>query len=151
MRKKTIGIVLATVLALSLLTGCGLMNDINQTVDYVNDTVAYVNETTAFVTGAAALAQQAVLDEAAREQLRRKLEEMKAAIAEFNQKEPPEIAEAIHKQLLSYNETLQQKLNAYSEQIRGGNWSESLWNGSGIAEAVAPIAALLDKIKSLNP
>jgi outer membrane murein-binding lipoprotein Lpp len=151
MRKKTIGIMLAAVLALSMLAGCGLLNDINQTVDYVNDTAAYVNETTSFVTGAAALAEQAVLNEAAREQLRRKLEEMKASIAEFNKKEPPEIAEAIHKQLLSYNETLQQKLNAYSEQIRGGNWSESLWNGSGIAEAVAPITALLDKIKSLNP
>ncbi|TNJ56917.1 hypothetical protein FE784_38690 [Paenibacillus hemerocallicola] len=151
MRKTTIGIVLAAVLALSMLAGCGLLNDINQTVDYVNDTAAYVNETTSFVTGAAALAEQAVLNEAAREQLRRKLEEMKASIAEFNKKEPPEIAEAIHKQLLSYNETLQQKLNAYSEQIRGGNWSESLWNGSGIAEAVAPITALLDKIKSLNP
>jgi outer membrane murein-binding lipoprotein Lpp len=151
MRKKTIGILLAAVLALSMLAGCGLLNDINQTVDYVNDTAAYVNETTSFVAGAAALAEQAVLNEAAREQLRQKLEEMKASIAEFNKKEPPEIAEAIHKQLLSYNETLQQKLNAYSEQIRGGNWSESLWNGSGIAEAVAPITALLDKIKSLNP
>jgi outer membrane murein-binding lipoprotein Lpp len=151
MRKKTIGIMLAAVLALSMLAGCGLLNDINQTVDYVNDTAAYVNETTSFVTGAAALAEQAVLNEAAREQLRLKLEEMKAAIAEFNKKEPPEIAEAVHKQLLSYNETLQQKLNAYSEQIRGGNWSQTLWSGSGIAEAVAPITALLDKIKSLNP
>lgn len=151
MRRKTLGLLLVVVLAWTGLSGCGLLNDINETAKYVNDAAAYVNNVTTFAASTTALAQQAALNEAAREQLRQKLETMKASIAEFNKKEPPEIAEAIHKQLLSYNETLQQKLNAYSEQIRSGNWNESLWNGSGIAEAVAPITALLDKIKSLTP
>ncbi|MDF2720812.1 MAG: hypothetical protein K0Q59_487 [Paenibacillus sp.] len=147
-KRKAAARLVAAMIVLAAITGCGLLDSVNETVGYVNDATAYINEATAFVSGTASLAEQAVLDEKAREQIRAKLAEMKASIAEFNGINPPEFANSIHRQLKEYNEALLLKLNAYSEQIRNGNWS---WNGSGIAEAVAPITALLDKIKELRP
>ncbi|MEF3305205.1 DUF6376 family protein [Paenibacillus sp. GYB003] len=147
-KRKAAAMLAAVLLALAALTGCGLLDGVNETIGYVNDATGYINEATAFVSGAASLAEQAVMDEKAREQLRAKLAEMKASIAEFNRIEPPEFAKSIHRQLVEHNEALRIKLDAYSEQIRSGNWS---WSGSGIAEAVAPITALLDKIKELRP
>lgn len=148
-RKRKAAVLLAALLAFAALAGCGLWNDVSNTVGYVNDANAYIQETTDFVANASTLAQQAVLSEEAREQLRAKLGEMQTAIAEFNALEPPAIARSVHAQLVEASEAFRQKLNAYAERIQSGDWSFAGWSASGIAEAVAPLAELLDKLRQL--
>lgn len=138
------------ILLAMLLSGCGILNEVNQSLNYVNQATAYINEASAFAEDITALSEQILTDPEARAQLLQKLDDMKQRIQEFNGIEPPKIAQQIHEKLVAYNETLQQGINETLEQIQTGVWNPQLLQNSGLLETIGQITTILDQLNQLG-
>ena len=85
-----------------LLSGCSLLGEVNNTLEYATTTTEYIDTANNFANEVTELANDAVANEEARQQLEEELTAMKAKIQEFNETEAPAIAEDIHNQIVSY-------------------------------------------------
>lgn len=144
------GTALMIILLAMLLSGCGILNDINQSVNYVNQATTYINEASTFAEDITALSEQLLTDEEARAQLLQKLDDMKQRIQDFNGIDPPKIALQIHEQLVAYNESLQKGINNTLEQIHSGVWDPQLLQITSMLESIGQITNILDQLKQLG-
>ncbi|MBP1156935.1 MULTISPECIES: DUF6376 family protein [unclassified Paenibacillus] len=141
--------VLVILLAM-LLSGCGVLNEVNQSLNYVNQATTYINEASAFAEDITALSEQILTDPEARAQLLQKLDDMKQRIQDFNGIEPPKIAQQIHEKLVTYNDTLQQGINDTIQQIQTGVWDPQMLQNSGLLETIGQITNILDQLNQLG-
>ncbi|MFB9329888.1 DUF6376 family protein [Paenibacillus aurantiacus] len=111
-------LLLLLVLSVIFTAGCSVLDTVNSSLDYVNEATSYVNNATDFANNLPTLAEQALLDPAARDSLQQSFETMKNEIIQFNDLTAPGFAEDVHQTLVGYNETLLQQVNTYLEQIK---------------------------------
>ncbi|MBB3112799.1 hypothetical protein FHS18_004901 [Paenibacillus phyllosphaerae] len=150
-KKLTRPVLLMLLLAGALFTaGCSLWNTIDSSLDYVNEATSYVNDATAFAQGLPDLAQQAVLDPAARDQLEQSFVTMKDNITAFNGLTAPEFASEIHQKLLSYNETLLAEINTYLEQLKTNVIDLEALQQSPMMQTLSNITDTLGQLKELG-
>lgn len=117
-------LIITTVLMITvLLSGCSLLNDINQSLDYADQTTAYINDVSEFADRVRADAEQAVTNSEAAQNLREEVEAMKEKIVDFNAVEPPQVAVDFHEQLVANNEQLLADINGYLEQIANQDYA----------------------------
>ncbi|GAA0328175.1 DUF6376 family protein [Bacillus carboniphilus] len=136
---------------LFLLSGCSLIEGVNNTLEYVNEATDYINEASQFAGEVPALAEQAVSDPAAREQLVQQLEEMKEEIGEFNQLEPPGIAKDIHQKIEEYNTTIQTTIDQSLEKINEGQYKlEELLSNSPLIQTIENLQNTLNQLEQLG-
>jgi hypothetical protein len=100
MRKLLIGL---SVLAALFLTGCSLVEGINDSLEYTNKAMEHVDTWNNFGQEAPQLIQAAATSPEAKAELEAKLTTLLAEIDEFNQTEPPAIAEGIHQKIVEKN------------------------------------------------
>ena len=105
---------------LLFLSGCSLLEGVNNSLEYVNEATDYVNEASQFANEVPALAEQVASDPNALAQLEEQLQMMQEEIQEFNSLEPPGIAEDIHQTIEGYNETIQAAIDSSLEKIEQG-------------------------------
>ncbi|NEU30292.1 hypothetical protein GN156_05785 [bacterium LRH843] len=132
------------------LSGCSLVEGVNQSLDYVNKTTIYVNEVVAFADEIQPIAAEAIASEEARMELEQKLESMKTDIQTFNEIQPPGIAAGIHEQLIEHNATLENGVNLYLEHIENGELDIKVLEEVGIINTIMDMTSILDQIKSLG-
>lgn len=135
-------------LLLGVLSGCSLLDSVNNSLDYTKEAGTFINEASQFAQSIPDLAQQAATSADAKETLTKELEEMKTRISEFNGIEAPAFAQDIHEQLVALNDTLLTDINGYMDQIQNG--VTDLQN-SGIVETVNKINEAMDLIQNLQP
>lgn len=138
---------LLTMLA-GVLSGCSLLDSVNNSLDYTQEAGTFINEASQFAQSIPELAQQAATNADAKETLTKELEEMKTRIAEFNGIEAPALAESVHEQLVALNDTLLTDINGYMDQIQNGVTD---FQNSGIAQTVEKINETMDMIQNLQP
>ncbi|GAB7055414.1 MULTISPECIES: DUF6376 family protein [unclassified Paenibacillus] len=141
---------LMVILLALLLSGCGMLNDIQQSVNYADQATDYIHQAGTFAEEVSALSKQLLTDEEARAQLLQKLDDMNQRIRDFNSIEPPKIALQIHEQLIAYNESLQKGINDTVEQIQSGVWDPQLLQITNILETIGQITNILDQLKQLG-
>ena len=71
-------------LVLGVLSGCSLVDSVNNSLDYTKEATTFINETSQFAESIPELAQQAATNTDAKEMLTQELEAMKTRISEFN-------------------------------------------------------------------
>ncbi|GAB6928448.1 hypothetical protein JCM10914A_24310 [Paenibacillus sp. JCM 10914] len=130
------------------LSGCSLLDSVNQSLDYTQEAGTFINETSQFASSIPELAKQAAKSAEATEALNKELEEMKQRIADFNGIDAPAFADSIHEQLVGLNDTLLTDINGYMDQIQNG--VTDIQN-SNIVQTVDKINETLDTIKNLQP
>lgn len=108
---------LLLILVCGLLSGCSLLSEVNNSLDYVNEATTYINKVTTFSEQIPTMAEQAVTNPEVRQRLITELETMKNTITNFNGIEAPAFAQDAHKQLVSYNETFLKEINAFFEKV----------------------------------
>lgn len=138
---------LLTMLA-GVLSGCSLLDSVNNSLDYTQEAGTFINDASQFAQSIPELAQQAATNADAKETLTKELEEMKTRIAEFNGIEAPALAESVHEQLVALNDTLLTDINGYMDQIQNGVTD---FQNSGIAQTVEKINETMDMIQNLQP
>lgn len=133
-----------------LLSGCSLLGEVNNTLEYANTTTKYMDTAQNFANQVTELANEAVTDEGARQQLEEELIAMKATIKEFNQTEAPVIAEDVHNQLVSTNGKLEDGIDLYLANIKNGKLDPAVLKDSEIITTINEISSLMNQIENLT-
>lgn len=144
-------IVLLLILAVGLLSGCGLIDKVNHSLNYVEEATNFIDDTSRFAEQLPTLAGQAVTDPEARTTLKNELTGMKERIAKFNALQAPDFAKDVHGQLVGYNETLTKEINGYLEKINNGAVDWKAIENSQFIDTLNQVTQNLDKVKSLTP
>lgn len=135
-------------LVLGILSGCSLVDDVNNSLDYTKEATTFINDVSQFAESIPELAQQAATQTDAKETLTKELESMKARISEFNGIEAPAIANNVHEQLVALNETLLTDINGYMDQVQDGVTD---FQNSGMSQNINNIKETMDMLQSLQP
>ncbi|MFB6363500.1 DUF6376 family protein [Paenibacillus elgii] len=144
-------IMLLLVLAVGLLSGCGIVDKVNNSLNYVEEATDFIDDTTRFAEQLPTIAGQAVTDPEARTTLKNELTGMKERITKFNALQAPDFAKDVHKQLVGYNETLTKEINGYLEQINNGAIDWKAIEDSQFIDKLNQVTQILDKVQSLTP
>ena len=136
-------------IAIVFLSGCSFLGEVNDTLEYVNTTTAYIETANNFANNVQQLASDAVTNETARQELENELTTMKKEINNFNQIEPPSIAEDIHQQIVSSNTKLEEGIDLYLTNIENGQLDPALLENSEILTTINEISSLMNKIENL--
>lgn len=139
---------LGITLVLLFLSGCSLVEEVNNSLDYTEQATTFVNEATQFAGTIPDLAQEAANNLDAKEKLTEQLENMQTQIAEFNGLEAPAFAQNIHETLVGYNETLSGQIDEYRTQIENGITD---FKNTEMAQTLSNIQETMDQIKNLAP
>jgi Family of unknown function (DUF6376) len=113
------------ILSLSLLTGCGLLEEANNSLTYAEEMTDYLNEAEQFANDFPALVENASADNSALPELERRLNDMKSEIEDINNLTSPSIAEDLHERVIDYNNKALQGIDEAQSQIDRGEVSLS--------------------------
>lgn len=106
--------------SLLLLTGCGLLEEANNSLTYVEEMTDYLNEAEQFANDFPTLVEEASADQSAIPKLQDRLNEMKTEIEEINNLTPPSLAEDLHAKVEDYNKKALQGIEQAQTQIDKG-------------------------------
>ncbi|NMO96386.1 DUF6376 family protein [Paenibacillus lemnae] len=138
---------LGVILIALLLSGCSVVEDVTQSLNYTDEASQFINETVAFANQVPQLAQEAANNSDILGQLNTQLDQMKQSISEFNGLEAPAFAQNFHEQLTSYNETLSQQIDEYSTQIQNGVTD---FKNTEMAQTLGQIEGVLEQLRGLG-
>lgn len=99
-------ILVTTLLASILLSGCSVLEEVNNSLNYVNKATEHINTWQDFGQEAPQMIQDAATDANAKKELETELDTLLNEIDEFNETEAPAIAEGVHNQIVEKNEAL---------------------------------------------
>ncbi|MFC0274000.1 DUF6376 family protein [Metabacillus herbersteinensis] len=133
-----------------LLSGCSLLDGLNNSLDYANNTKDYVDNVTTFAEEIRSLSGEAVANEDSRIELENKLTEMKEEIQVFNEQEPPAIAEGIHEQIVGYNQSLDEGITLYLDNIEKGQLEPQILEDSNILQTIDQISSIKEQLNQLG-
>ncbi|MFC4320750.1 DUF6376 family protein [Litchfieldia salsa] len=146
--KKSWAVLLIT--ALMLLSGCSLMEDVNNTLTYGKEATEYVSKAGTFAEEVPALAKQAVNDQQAAEDLEVKLLDMKQEMEAFNALEAPEVALEIHEQIVNQNAKVEEGIDLYLNNMENGKLDPTVLENTEIYQSIQKITNTIDQIKQLG-
>lgn len=135
-------------LSLIMLAGCSFAEDVNQSLNYTDQATTFVNEAAQFAGTIPDLAREAANDSQAKEQLNEQLDQMKAAIADFNKLEAPAFAKDLHERLSGYSESLSGQIDQYKEQIQDGVTD---FKNTEMSQTLTQIQETMDQLRNLVP
>jgi hypothetical protein len=147
MIKRKVSMVL--LLSLMLLTaGCGIINEVGQTVNFAAETTDYLQSLKDFGQDMNTLAEQAVTDLDARTSLIEQLQALKQQITRYEGLQVPDYAIKLHESITEYNATLQQGLDQALTNIEQGR---AAFESTGIPDTMDKINELLEQVNQLTP
>lgn len=145
---KKWSVLLWMTIIITAISGCGLLDNINQSIDFATETTDYMNSLNGFRQEMDGLAEQALTDLNARVDLKNRLLALKEQILNYKNLEVPGYAKDIHSTIIGYNDKLQQGLDQALTNIEQGR---AAFASTGIPETMNKINELLDQLNALNP
>lgn len=143
-------ILLFFMMMLFTVTGCSVVEEGQNSLDYANKAIAYIDEVSAFASEAPALAQEAVNDEAARKELETKLQDLQKEVSAFNELTPPDFAKDIHQQIVDYNNQLSSLIDSTEQNIEAGKINLAEFQNSELMQTVQDLQELKKKVENLG-
>lgn len=138
------------VLFTGLLSGCSLFDSVNQSLNYVTEATTYVSDVSSFAEQLPTLAQDAITDPAALDQVTTSFEQMKETINQFSTLDAPAFAQDVHDQLTQYNEALLTDVDAYLLQLKEKTIDLEAIQQSQIVQTMSDITELMNQIQQLG-
>lgn len=136
-------------LSLMLLTaGCGIINEVGQTVNFATETTDYLQSLKDFGQDMNTLAEQAVTNLDARTSLVEQLQALKQQITRYEGLQVPDYAKKLHESMAEYNASLQQGLDQALTNIEQGR---AAFDSTGIPDTMNKINELLNQVIQLAP
>lgn len=142
--------IIILMLVASLLSGCSLIDNANQSLNYVTEASTYVNEVTTFAEQLPTMAQDALSNSTGLDQITSSFEQMKQDITQFNQLDAPAFAQSVHDKLTQYNETFLQEINMYISQLSSGTINLETIGQSEMVQTMKEISEVLNQLQQLG-
>lgn len=146
---KKLMIVLSTCM-LVLLGGCSFLNDAQDTITYVNEATDYLATATDFANDAPALAQQAISDLQAAEDLQVMLEQMQQTVETFNELQAPDIAAEVHQQIIEQNSVIVGEIETFMGNFQDGLLDPAILENTELFQTVQDITSIIDQVQQLG-
>jgi Family of unknown function (DUF6376) len=139
---------LLVVTVFMFLSGCSLLGEVNESIDYVSEATSHINTLNSFAEDAPQLVQEAISDPAAKEELEAQLVSLKQDIEAFiNLNEVPSIAENIHQKLVDKNELVLGEIN---QVLEDGQVAVQKLEDSQLFQTVNEVTELKNQIENLG-
>jgi hypothetical protein len=135
---------------LLLLGGCSFLNDAQDTITYVNEATDYLSAATDFANEAPALAQQAISDLQAAEDLQNMLQQMQQTAEAFNELQAPDFAAELHQQIIEQNSAIVSEIETFMSSFQDGLLDPSILENTELFQTVQDITSIIDQIKQLG-
>nr|WGE04714.1 DUF6376 family protein [Bacillus subtilis] len=147
---KIILTVLARKVGLLSAGGCGMLDQVNDGLNYTSEAAGYVEKVKTFAEEAPELAEKAVNDTEAKEKLEAQLESIQKAAADFNELTPPDAAAEIHQTIQEHNKTLQKSAEDVLKQAEEGKVSLKELEQSDLVQNAKQITDVMGQIEKLG-
>lgn len=135
---------------LLLLSGCSFLNEAQDTLTYINKATDYLAVATDFANDAPALAQQAVENLQAAEDLKVMLQDMQQQIETFNDLQAPQIAADLHQQIIEQNNIIADGIETYLTSLQDGLLDPAILENTELFQSVQDITSIIDQIQQLG-
>lgn len=146
MIKRSVSMLLLSIMLLT--AGCGIIEEVGQTVNFATETTDYLQSLTEFGQDMNTLAEQAVTDLDARTDLKDQIVALKEQVINYEGLQVPDYAKELHQSISEYNSMLQQGLDQALTNIEQGR---AVFESTGIPDTINKINELLNQINQLTP
>ncbi len=143
-------ITLIAIISTVLLSGCSIIGEVNNSLNYVNEVTDYMNTAKNFANEIPQLAQESVTSTEAMKDLENELIVMNKEIDNFNEIKAPSLAEDIHDNIVNSNLKLQEGIDLYLANIKDGKLDPAILENSGIMKTINEITILMNQIDKLG-
>jgi hypothetical protein len=133
-----------------LLGGCSFLNDAQDTLTYINEATDYLSAATDFANNAPALAQQAIGDIQAAEDLQALLQDMQQTAEAFTALQAPDLAAELHQQIVEQNSVIVSEIETYLNSFKDGLLDPAILENSELFQSVQEITSIIDQIQQLS-
>ncbi|MFC4559012.1 DUF6376 family protein [Virgibacillus kekensis] len=130
--------ILLMIVAIATLSGCSMLEEANDSLNYVNEATEYINELSTF-------AEEATSLNAA--ELESRLVSLKSEIEEFMALEAPTVAEDLHAELENKSQVLLEEINTAMEN---GEIAVEQLEQSEIYQTINNITDLMKQVENLG-
>ncbi|WP_199614089.1 DUF6376 family protein [Paenibacillus alkalitolerans] len=137
-------------ICVTLLSGCSIVSEVNNTIDYVSEATKLITNAQSFSEQFPSMVEQAVLSEEARQTLVTQLEQLREDITNFNGIDVPAVANDIHRELVGYNEKLIGEIDTYLGKINDGITELEQLRGAEILDTISRMTLLLQQFEQLG-
>ncbi|GEL77943.1 DUF6376 family protein [Tenuibacillus multivorans] len=138
--------IVSIVLSVLLLSGCGLIEEVNQTVDYGKKTTQYIETMIGFQNDVSGYLNQDQLTTEDLEQLKGIMDDIEAEAESFNEIEPPSIAEGVHGQIENQNDQILQAIDEANSQIDQGEFDPNAFQDLEIVQSLQKLNEYKDQV-----
>jgi len=135
------------VMTFFMLSGCSLLEETNDTLNYATEATQYINELSNFTEETTGLVSDAMNNPEAKAELEAKLTSLEKTITDFNNLDAPIIAEGIHESLEDKNLQL---LDAVNNIFQNGEVTVEKLQESEIYQTIENITNLKNQIEQLG-
>nr|WP_263324767.1 DUF6376 family protein [Neobacillus sp. Marseille-Q6967] len=146
--KKILMVLLSSLLL--FLGGCSFLNDAQDTLTYINEATDYLTAANEFANDVPALAQQAVQDLQAAEDLQALLQDMQQQMESFNNLQAPQIAADLHGQIVEQNNILNNAIETYLTSLKEGLLDPAILENTELVQTVQDITSIIEQIQTLG-
>lgn len=143
-------ITLIAIISTVLLSGCSIIGEVNNSLNYVNQVTDYMSTAKNFTNDIPQLAQESVTSTEAMKDLENELIVMNKEIDDFNEIIAPSLAEDIHDNIVNSNLKLQEGIDLYLANIKDGKLDPAILENSGIMKTINEITILMNQIDKLG-
>lgn len=140
-------LVIVAIISSVLLSGCSLLEEVNNSLEYANKATEHINTWQDFGQEAPQMIQEAATNPETKQELEAELNALLEEIDEFNKTEPPAIAADLHQQIVEKNEALQEIIN--DAMVNGELALEELQN-SELITTINEITKLMNLVEDLG-
>jgi len=131
----------------SLLSGCSMLGEVNETLDYANTTMSHLENLNSFAEEAPQMVQAAMTDSEMKEELEAQLVTIQQDIEEFiSLTDIPEVAENIHQELVTKNEALLAEVN---KVLDNGQLALEKIENSELLTTAQEVSSLMTQVEGL--
>ncbi|TDQ42704.1 DUF6376 family protein [Aureibacillus halotolerans] len=135
--------------AFLVLSGCGVLEEVNNSLNYTQETIQYLEDVQIFVQEAPQLVSNAANNPEAQAELEQSIEQFRAEMESFEAMEPPQIAEDIHAQLLSLTEQAEASLDQIQQQMENAQLTAEELQNSELFKTLQQLHELQSSIENL--
>jgi hypothetical protein len=135
---------------LFFLGGCSFLNDAQDTISYINEATDYLAAATDFANEAPALAQQAISDIQAAEDLQTTLQQMQESVEAFSEIQAPDIAAELHQQIIEQNSIIVAEIETLLNNYKDGLLDPAILENTELFQSVQDITSIIDQIQQLG-
>ncbi|MGG3885374.1 DUF6376 family protein [Brevibacillus panacihumi] len=140
-------LLIVVLLSAFMLSACSLSEEVNHSLEYAKEVKKQLDMLNSFAEEAPQMFKDAALSPESMKELETQLNDLKTNISDFNKTEVPAIAESIHEQLVTKNQTLLDEINAL---VDNGNIVLDHIENTQILKTINDVISLLYRIENLG-